>query len=474
MADLRPAACALLLVAGGASAQQLEILPKLDVSLIASDNIELAEDEAARKDLVTLVNPSVRLISSGARHDLDTRYRMDLLHYAKSRDRKTEVFNDLDSQLGLRLVGDALRLDSRASVTQVNKDPRESFSNNNIARTGNRRNSVNLETRPSWQQPVFGNLLSTSYTIGEIRYSDDDLIDTTYHLFNTRIDSREVETGVSWNLVHSYRRFTYDEFPDYRNQLLQLETAWNTRAGFSPFFMLGLETDFRDRTGSGLDDGLWLAGARQSGQRFMVELAGGRRSFGDTFRALIEFRYGEAAGDLIRFSYSEEPTNTEEQRLRRRQDFRPIDPEFPEEIEAPGTGRTYTRKRAELLVRREWSRIDMGLRLYNQRDDDFLLDETLTRGTNRESGASATLDWRLGARTELRFSGLLTQRRLGFEEEDRGRDRRWRIRAGIDYELGQRTSINAYAARDNRSGSAFTRRTYQENQVGLGVSRRFY
>lgn len=456
------------------AAAQVELQPSLGVSVIASDNIELRPSDEARKDLVTLVNPTLQLLAVGNRYEFSTRYRMDLLYYARSRERKTEVFNDLDSQLGLRLIGDNLRLDSRAVVTQVNADPRGALSNDNIARTGNRDDAVNLETRPTWQQSILGHLFTTSYTIGQVRYSDERLRDTTYQLVNTRIDSPEVEQGLSWDLNHSYRRFGYDDIPDFRNQLLELSVFWNTARGFAPFFTVGLESDFRERTGSSLDDSLWLVGARQSGERFIVELAAGRRSYGDTVRALAEYRYGRAEGDLIRLSYTEQPTNTEEDRLRRQEGFLPGDPDLPIDIEGPGTGRVYTRKRLELLVRREFTRLDLGLRVYSQRDDDFLLAIEPVRGNNRENGASATLNYDIGNRTDLRLEGSAFDRRFGLEGESRGRDRRLRLRAGLEYELGRLTALSVYGQRDRRSGGAFEGRGYREHQAGIRIDRRFY
>jgi len=465
---------ALALALAGPAAAQLELEPALGVSLVASDNIELRPADEARGELVTLVNPALRLASRGSRHELDLRYRMDLLYYARSDDEDTRVFNDLDSRLGLRLVGDNLSLDSRATVTQINSDPRGGLSGNNIALTGNRTNAVTLETRPIWRQALGRNLLTASYAIGELSYGDDRLLDTAYQVFDGRLDSGEVEQGLGWALTHNYRRYSYDELPDYRNQLLELTTYWNNRSGVAPFVTVGLESDYRDRTGSGLDDALWLVGLRRSSERLAVELAAGQRSYGDTLRAQVEYRYGSDSGDLLQLRYSELPTNSEEQLLnRQRPPAQGLDPELPPDLEQPGSGRVYTRKRLELLLRREFNRAGLGLRLYSQRDTDFLLvDGSTPRGANRENGVSAEAYYQLGSATRLRLDGVLADRRFGAADEDNGRDRRWRLRAGVDYALGQRTTLGLYGERQVRSGAAVT--GYRENQVGLRLDRRFY
>lgn len=474
------AALLLGLTLPAAGIHALEIRPSAALSFIWTDNRDLAPQGDEESDIITYLSPAVVVSSQGSRYDFSTRYRLDLLHYADADD-STSVYNDLDSRLDLRLIGDNLLLFSRAKVTQVLKEPRERVTFDNLPVTNNRSNVTILETRPEWRQSVLGNSFRTSYTLGMAEYGDGGLRDYKYRFFDTQLQSPEIERGLGWSLLHEYRRYEYDDVPDFRRQLAQAQLFWELGSGWAPFATWGLESDFRDRTGTSLEDSLWNVGLRRNTDRSRFQVSYGERSFGSTFSALVEQQYGADSADIIRLSYTESPSVNEEQfreesGLAELVDLEGVDgPILPPGISRPGTGNAFIAKRARFTVRRQLNKNRLGLVAFYEEDERISQDISGTLSNEKQFGGSVLWDYQLGVRTSASVSLLMAREEFAATTSESADDLRLlRFRAQLSYEIGRRTQASLWVARLDRRGSDLASRNYEENQVGLSLNRNFF
>lgn len=476
MHSLNPAVHAVLAagVAGLAmpALAELTFEPSAALTVLYTDNVRLAEKGSEEEDIVYALSPSLRVAGSGNRYDLDLLYRLDLIGYTELDE--TSVYNDLNSRLNLRLLGDNLFLNSRAVVTQVIKEPTEAVSFDNLPLTGNRTNQTVLETTPEWRQQFFGHFFRTAYTVGRVDYGDSDLRDSDYQLSSTQVASPGVDRGLGWAMDHLYHRYEYDELPDFRRQQLQLNVYWELGGGWAPFGTVGRESDWRDREGTSLEDSIWLLGLRHNTERTRFSVSAGRRSFGETYAVSFDRQYSQDSGDVFSISYVESPTTSEERLRDLSLIVDPGLPGLPPDVQAPGTGDAFVQRRATVRIRKQLNRSGLALGGYIGSDTSIVRAEDGGQ-RRRRSGADFSWDYRWGERTSSVLTALYSREEFGRDNLGAPiEDNLWRLRLALNYELGQRTRLRLWVARNERTGSETRSRDYTENQVGLSLNRNFY
>lgn len=466
-------------LAGPASG--LEAGGAVSVGAIYSDNIRLAPDGFEDGDFVLRADPTITLDSVGRRYDFRLDYTLEALWYQDQPD-STQVYSQGKTFLDIEILEEHLFLNSLARITQAVIDPEQPFSSSNVPRIGNRTDAVRLQAGPEWRQDILGSFLNVRYDIGRMDYDDQALQDGEYQRLNTDWTGPEEDRGLTWAIRHEYRRFDYEFSDAAKRQLAELSLIYELSGGWAPFVSGGMESDLQDRTDGSLSDGIWRAGVRRDTARNFFEAFVGERSFGSSWGATFEQQYGADSGDILRLSYRETPRTYEELDSTL---SRPTDPgttppgpvvpppDVPPDVTAPGTGRVYLSKRGDLLVARSFNRNAVSMNLF-YKDNETLDESTPTDSDNtRQTGLALSWLYSFGARTQAVLNGYYANRefsRVSAADDD---DNIFRVRLGMGYQLGERTSLSGWVGRWERSGSDTETNNYSENQVGLSVGRTF-
>jgi hypothetical protein len=486
---LTPALVALATAAGcwSGSAMALDFEAQVSAAVIYSDNIELSQDDE-EGEFVYQLNPGFTLGAQGSRYDFNLDYRLEMLYFQDQED-DTEVFNRGDAALDLALIPDFFYLGTRGTIEQVVTDPARNYSSTNIPVTANRTDAVTLSATPSIRREILGSQLNLAYTVGRVDYDDEQRLgingdpvpiqDVKFHSADSSLTGPERERGLSWSLRHQYRRYEYDLPPDAEWQKAMASVYWNLGGGWAPFASGGMESDLDDQTDASLEDGIWEAGLRRLGTDLEFEVAFGERSFGSSFRGRLEQRIGGDDRDFIRITYSEEPRTTEQVSLETRPALpgTPGDP-LPPYLVAPGSGAFFRQDRAELALGVGLVKNSFRLTVYREENERLGEDgpqpSVPTAVDSDQVGLTFTWLYDIGARTQASATVLVAEREYEDPDGTTDDDRVTSLRAAIERELGRRTSINFWLAREKRSGSQFSGQNYTENQVGISLDRSFF
>ena len=507
--SLVPLSLALLLAAHARVAMALDIEPSIRVGETYTSNVNL--DDAEEDEWVTSVTPGVEIAYRGNALEVVLDYRLEALFYANESDRN-EVFNQLEANTLLDLVGDALQFRARGTMSQVNVEPQESVASSNINVTGNRTDATSWNAGPEWRVPVFaGSVFDGFARYGQVLYdeeprSDDETEQTTLEIQDVdRIEGRaalrsadDVSSLLTYALVYEFDQLDYgDAAPEAEQQAAYLRLNMRLSDYFSVFGLGGLDSDFEDPTDSSLEEGRWEAGLTAGTDQLQFEAAIGHRFFGSTTRVSLTQSSDSAT---YRLSYSEAPNTSDRVQLQRIEVDIP-DPDAPPEnpppdtgIETPGQQTRFIQKRADASARWSFSRSSLGLSLFwDERQNQLQVTQETTPGEEVEFdsrddessyGVVGEFDWQLGTRSNLRLSTSWRQREYVTTltspeppaEQAIDRDQVLTIAAGYDYLLGERTTLTGRAGFQSRAGArsdADSQGDYDEYWVGIDLERRF-
>lgn len=462
----------------------MDVSGSVSVGAIYSDNINLAPDGFEEDDFIYRAAPSISLSSIGRRYDFQLDYTLEALYY-QDQDDSTEVYNQGDATLDIEVLEEHLFLNTLASISQVVVDPEQPFSSSNIPQTGNRTDATRFRIGPEWRQDIFGSSLNVRYDVGRVDYDDETVQDGKYQDLNTDWTGPEKDRGLTWAIRHEYRNYDYELSEDAKRQLAELTLIYEMSGGWAPFVSGGLESDVQNRSDASLEDGIWRAGLRRNTARTAFEAYAGERSFGSSWGASFQRQYGADSGDIFLVSYAETPTTNEEldSTITLPTDPPPgtttppgpvvPPPVVPPEVTAPGSGRFYLEKRGDLILARSFNRNAVSLNLFYE--DDETLDETTPEDsdTTRQTGLTLVWVYEFGARTQAILDGYYANREFSRVNAADDEDDIFRLRLGMSYQLGTRTALSGWVAREERSGSDTETNNYTENQVGLYVGRTF-
>jgi uncharacterized protein (PEP-CTERM system associated) len=287
----------------GSASAEFEGEIKLGASL--TDNIRLATAPNEEDETVYQVVPSFSYLKESPRISTELNYQLEYYRYKELDDSAT--YHLFDGQVAGQLIKDALSLTVGAARTQSIVDPDQVLPPGNLPVTDNLTDRDEFFVSP-WLTTALGRslTLNTGYRYTDVRYDDGLLQNHEIQFAQFEIQNYRRARGVTWAARYNWNETEYEFSLPWEYQQASLELGFWTNESLRLFASGGKESawdDFEDRS---LQDPFWEAGfAYNSGDRIGVEFAIGERSFGDSWRGQLswKFRRGET-----RFSYSENPT----------------------------------------------------------------------------------------------------------------------------------------------------------------------
>jgi hypothetical protein len=241
-------------------------------------------------------------------------------------------------------------------------------------------------------------------------------------VLNFAVDNYRRQRGFTWAARYSADRAEYEDLDmpwEYAQALLEIG-AW-VRPWLRVFAGGGKESAWDQPLDSSLQDTFWEVGfarAAVSGLRF--EFAAGERTFGDSWRGLINYTSRRITTDL---AYGEQPTSQS-----RTNDF----------LTDPDSRERYIQKRFGWNFAVVFPRSTVSLAVFDEtREERFELDGT-PLDDQAQQGATLAGSWRAGTRTTFTLGVRRIIRELASAQE---RDFSTAL-LGVRYRFGQRTELS--------------------------------
>jgi uncharacterized protein (PEP-CTERM system associated) len=433
------AAAALALCCGAAAALDWDIEPRITASETWSDNIDHDPDGEEESDLVTELEPGVRLSRQSQRLRVFVDYALQGLFYLDDSNR-----NDLNHRLfanaNAELLEDFFYFDARSSYFQQVIDPRTDILSDNL--TGNeddRTDVATLTLSPYIRRDLSGyaNLLAR-YTRDEVLISEG-ASDASTDTFDVNLGSGRKFTRFTWGASYFNSDQQREEADDFKRESSNVTARWALSRSFSLIGQAGYEdNEFTSNSEVPQNGSYWAAGAAWNPSRYLGlegmkgnNLTSASVSSSLTRRTLLNVSWRDRAvglnpgevwsGTLTHFtrksnwqaSYLEDtqtsqlldsianPTGIILYAPDGSQFIVTSDGTLQQVLFDPGTGETFTltdevftRKRGQLSVNYRLPKSNLGLRVF-QEEREYL--ESLT---NEQSvGANANWRWNVASRT---------------------------------------------------------------------------
>ncbi|MEN7342876.1 MAG: TIGR03016 family PEP-CTERM system-associated outer membrane protein [Pseudomonadota bacterium] len=445
-----------------ANAQQWSFDASADIGFIYTDNLFLAEDDAAESELVYSVIPTLTLTSEGERLFGRIQYRPEAYLYAGSSE-FNDIRNVLDANMTLAAVPEAFYLFASAAQFQSLRALEGEFPNTNVAITQNRVDSQVFEIRPYWEQSFsFGDVYA-QYSIVDLGFDGDtlngqEIQDVQAQDVQFRFSNASRQQGLAWGVDYIDQTIDYDQGFEFRFQRFTANVGYWIGDTLRAFVSGGLETPLGGFPDGGLEDDFYEVGFQYvPNARLDLTAAVARRSFGNALRLNGSYRLRRGT---TRLTYSEEP-QARGQNIFGRQPL--TDPNFIDNFgDVPGNDDTFILKRAEWSTSLELARTVVGLRLFDERRTNVSDVNGLQLGNEAFSGVELSADWTLGARTGLGLRIQQASREILQTEGDI-----FTIGLNANYNLSQRTAIVAGISRTEVEGQTLNGGDFTEQQARL-------
>jgi hypothetical protein len=429
----------------------------IDLGIMRSDNIFLATDGDEQSETIYTISPEFYLTSDDDRFQADLRYQPQALLYSEF-DEADEVFHNLDASLTTTLVRERLFLTVNAANFQSISDPEERIPSGNLSLSGNRTESRVLQAMPYWQQKIgqADLLVQGSYT--DLTYEDERFQSSNSLDGYLQLGNIERQQGFAWQLDYQYRRTEYEVSPPWDFQRAALNIGAWINATTRLFVAGGSETSFDNYLEPDMDSDFWEAGFQYApNARINLELAAGDRSYGTSARG--NFSYRLRRGELS-FTYDEGPYNRSELMMNRH----PLvsQDNLDGLLDRPGESDRFVRKRGEFHANVELTKSNLSLRIFSESREERTTAIGEPLGDEELTGAAVSWNWRFGSKTTLGIGADIADRNYsGFDDEFR------RARIDLQYQITEKLSLRAEAARFDREGQQSSGNDYTENQYRL-------
>ena len=281
-----------------------DIEPKVRVSEIYTDNIELSKSSEAKSEYTTEVAPSVAVDAHGNRLDLGMFYRLQGLYYAKDSDRN-DLFHQMNANAEVRLVPEKFKLNFDAKYDQQIVDPKQEVGFGNVS---------NANTTDVGTYQAAATYTHRINTTTQLEWSVRN--QNIYYATNDRVDNQSVGSIVefsqtsqvnklNWNVRYDVERISYDDNRDDEEivsatltLLYQLRPTLelNGSAGYEDY---DLVNNIEDNNGN---NPVWNAGVKwEPNPRTTVNVNYGERFFGTAKSLNVNYKgkkLGFEAGTL--------------------------------------------------------------------------------------------------------------------------------------------------------------------------------
>jgi hypothetical protein len=455
----------------------LEITSSVDASAVYTDNLSLAPDGLEQSDVVFRIDPSLGIEHQSQRTNLQLRYVFSQLLYKDSAENSAS-FHDGLANFSADIIEDILLVDSFALIEQQITSPEAAFWFTNVPIVDNRTDVTQFEIAPNLTPEILRHLINSRITVGTINYDDPDSLDVDYQTIRTTVNSPERDRGLRWGMTHDYSHYEYELPPESKWQLAYLTLAYDFLLSelFELVIDFGLESDYLDTSSAKLEEEYWLIGLRKESDDVLIELALGDRSFGSTYKALMRRQFSRSTLEL---SYIEEPFVQEDLFAQRSQESAAGLQDIPPGLDRPGTIQRFIWKRLSASFVREGIRNTIAVRGFSERREDIIDPRSedgtdpglITQSTSEEQyGAVVSWSHSLGSKTHATLEGFWSDREFASGNSDKI----YRIKLEAQHQLGRRTSVTVWVARQDQSGSDNILDNHTENQAGLTLNRTFW
>jgi uncharacterized protein (PEP-CTERM system associated) len=440
------------------------VTPRVSISQIYSDNIDLAPRGEEDDEFVTQLDAGVALRREGSRARARLNYNLTGLAYWSDSD-SNEIFHQLDADGRADLVQEHLFLEASAIYDQRLRS--RSGRTGDIVNTGVDRTDV-FQLRVS---PVYVHRFADA-AAAELRYdhsrvyyveSDARDVDSERNRVLATLDSGPMFSRFGWGLSFDRSEEDFDDGSSVTFQTAEALGRWNFTERLSVFGVVGDEQNSfeQDPSRATPDDTFWRAGATfRPTARTFTEAYVGERFFGTTYGATVrrDLRDGRLFADY----------NEELRTVNQPDDLRLIRDEFGDPIFDPTTGQpifelpdlltgVYLRKRFSAGVSIRRTKTDWGVRLFDERREYELTDQR-----EEVQGVIGDVSWRVLPRTRV-FANARIEESTFADERDR-EDTLFDIRLGVSRDLGPQTSASVdYLYRERESTE--DAREYIENRL---------
>jgi hypothetical protein len=461
----------------------VEVVPRISAGAVYTDNLFLAPEGEEQGDFVGILEPGIGISSAGTRYDFFLDYSLRSLFYADESDSNGSFSNGL-ATLRLQLVPERFFLSGLADIRQTIIDPEALIPPSNLPISGNIQDQVQVSVTPEWRQPILGGDLRLAATVGRIALEEDDLQDVDYLEANNSLTGPERDRGLTWALSHYYGAYDYDRIT-IKRQSVDLFLYAELGSGWAPFVSVGTESDFAEPTQSDLDYVTWSVGLRRSTEVSTAEVSYGDRSFGSNFRVLLERRFGGDSGDYIRASYSETPqtpANIQTVQAPATPGPRPpadpgLSPGQPPLLLPPGVGQAFLARRGDVVLSKSFIQSTISLTLFVEDFESIPFDAfgLSDLGEDRSQyGVIGSYVYRFGQK--LSFQGDLTvsDRTFEFTGSVPSSDTLLFARIGLDYQMGEKTSLTAWIGLNQQTNAEGASFEYDQKVAGFLINRRFF
>ncbi|NNE33820.1 MAG: TIGR03016 family PEP-CTERM system-associated outer membrane protein, partial [Rhodothermales bacterium] len=426
-----------LFVSQAAAAAPWEFETIIDVDVIRTDNLTLAPAGLEEGETLYRVASAFLLTTEGQRLTANIHYRPQGTFYTDVTD-SNEVYHSVDASGTLSLVKDALFFYASALNFQSFVSPEGEIPSTNIPLSENRIDSRILEVRPYWEQDLgFANILlgyqyiDTSFD--EIVSSPTSLEQNNNERIGTfNLNNHRQERGFAWGLEYEHRRLNYETAIPWEFQQAKANLGFWVNGVTRVFVSGGLESPFDSFVDSSLEEETWEVGFQyKPNQRLDLEIAGGERSFGKSYRARMGYQLRRGQ---MQISYVEQPASQGQFANDRRPQF--LIDSLQGLLNRPGATDRFVQRRADWTTDIELTKSELSFRLYwddrDQRTTDAgsdLEDESLV-------GANVRWAWNLGTKSQVGFDVDAIKLESGRSEDDV-----LALSVDYSYRLSQRYSV---------------------------------
>jgi hypothetical protein len=460
--DLAVCSAAVLLfgmAAPQANAVEYEFGIRLGVS--QTDNVYLDASPNEIDDIVYRASPWIGLTHTSPTFDASLRYNFDWYEYDD-----IGVSNSFHMGQGIltgKLFNESLLLEVGASRRQAIRNTDDVIPSGRLPLAGNLVDRDETYAHPRIETQLGKSVtLNTGYRYAEGSYDDPLIQDDTSHHATFSLDNYAAGSGLTWALRYDGRRKEFDLSPEWEHQLASAQLGFWINERVRVFGSGGKESPWDDPFNPDLEDQFWEAGLAYAGAKgISAEIAAGERSFGSSWRGNIEYTFARGSTSA---SYNESPTTTGFDRSGRLSIFDDPD-QIDEFLDRPGTAERYLSKRLDWNLSLVFRRTSFSLVLFDEAREGRIQADGTPLGDQAQRGASASLSWQAGARTQFVLAGSSIRR----EQVDLGDSDFRSLKFGVNYNLGQRTQLSLdYAYNEQEPDETnLSGREYESNVVSL-------
>lgn len=436
---------------------------EINIGLINTDNVFLADDGLEESDTVATVAPEFFLRSDGDRISANINYRPEAYFYDTNSTADT-VYHVVDATITTTLIRERLTVDWRASNTQSILTPEGQFPTTNIPITVNRVDTRVLEVRPAWRQRIGSADFNLNLNYMDLSYDDMLSQDSTGKTGGIGLNNIDRRQGLAWGGRYDHYRIEYDLSPPWEYQRAEATIGYWFGGTKRLFASGGAETDPDRIDDANLDENFWEVGIQYvPSQRLNLEAAIGTRSYGTSFRANIAYtmRRGQT-----QFTYIEGPA-TSAQIPAGRQPIIQTD-NFDSALDQPGRADRFIQRRLDWNTGITLAKSELTVRLFNERRENRTVPGGVPLDDLDYSGIAVRLSWRAGTRTTFGVGTDFTRR----DDANRKSDI---LRAQVDaaYQFSRRFSLRGEIASSRQEGRESNEFDYTENQYRLFLRTEF-